>query len=96
MDLVVTYDVSTESAAGRRRLRKVAQACLNYGQRVQFSVFECRVTDSEWATFRDGLIRIVNAKEDSIRVYKLTGPREDSVWCLGIDRYRNFDGPLIV
>lgn len=96
MDLVVAYDVSTESPEGRKRLRKVAQACQNYGQRVQFSVFECRVTDAEWARFQDSLRRIVNPEEDSIRVYRLTGNHDDSVWCLGIDRYRDFDGPLIV
>lgn len=96
MDLVVAYDVSTESREGRKRLRQVSQACLNYGQRVQFSVFECRVTEAEWVRFRDVLVRIVNEKEDSIRVYRLTGNHNDSVWCIGIDRYRDFDDPLII
>ncbi|MBC6438286.1 MAG: CRISPR-associated endonuclease Cas2 [Rhodobacteraceae bacterium] len=62
MLVLVTYDVSTETQAGRRRLRRVARTCEDYGQRVQFSVFECEVDPALWVTFRARLIDCIDPK----------------------------------
>ena len=72
MYVLVTYDVATTTPQGRRRLRQAAQACLDYGQRVQNSVFEMEVDPAQWTVCKDRLLRIVNLEEDSIRF--------DSVW----------------
>jgi CRISPR-associated protein Cas2 len=69
--ILVTYDVSTVEKEGRRRLRRVAQACKDYGTRVQKSVFECQVGQSEWVKLRDRLLREINVEEDSLRFYYL-------------------------
>jgi len=69
--ILVAYDVSTVKAAGRRRLRQVAQACEDYGTRVQKSVFECQVGQKEWARLRDRLLREIKIDEDSLRFYFL-------------------------
>jgi CRISPR-associated protein Cas2 len=96
MDILVTYDVNTETREGRRRLRTVAKLCQALGQRVQHSVFECRVNDMQYEAFRDKLLKVISADSDSIRLYKLRQPREQSVESYGIDRYVDFDDPLIV
>jgi CRISPR-associated protein Cas2 len=69
--VVVSYDVSTEQAAGRRRLRRVARVCESYGQRVQNSVFECSVDPTQWAILKSRLLREVDPSEDSLRFYFL-------------------------
>lgn len=71
MFVLVTYDVSTVDLAGTRRLRRVARACLDYGQRVQNSVFECRVGAKEWAKLRARLLREISKELDSLRFYFL-------------------------
>lgn len=71
MLVLVTYDVSTVEAAGRRRLRRVAQACKDYGTRVQKSVFECQVGQKEWAQLRARLLQEMDAEQDSLRFYFL-------------------------
>ena len=71
MMVVVSYDVSTLEASGRRRLRHMAKACLKYGQRVQNSVFECPVDPAQWARLRGELLDILHADEDSLRFYFL-------------------------
>lgn len=71
MLILVTYDVSTVDAAGRRRLRRVAQACEDYGVRVQKSVFECRVGSREWVQLRARLLDEFKTDEDSLRFYIL-------------------------
>lgn len=96
MDILVTYDVNTETKEGRRRLRKVAEACKDYGQRVQYSVFECRVNQMQYETFQARLLKIINSKTDSIRFYRLRSPREKYVESFGIDDYTDFDDPLII
>jgi len=95
MDIVVTYDVNTETKAGRRRLRKVAQLCLNYGQRVQFSVFECRVGPLEMERLRSQLEETIDEERDSVRVYRLSGQRDRVVVTMGRDSYVDYDDPLI-
>jgi len=71
MFILVAYDVSTVQTAGRRRLRRVAQACEDYGTRVQKSVFECQVGQKQWARLRDRLLREIKMGEDSLRFYFL-------------------------
>ena len=71
MLILITYDVSTVEAAGRRRLRRVAQTCEDYGTRVQKSVFECQVGQKEWARLRDRLLTEIKTDEDSLRFYFL-------------------------
>lgn len=71
MLILVTYDVSTVEKEGRRRLRRVAQACKDYGTRVQKSVFECQLGQKEWAQLRDRLLQEMDAGQDSLRFYFL-------------------------
>ena len=71
MLILVTYDVSTVNKAGSRRLRRVAQACEDYGTRVQKSVFECQVGTVEWVVLKDRLLHEIKATEDSLRFYYL-------------------------
>ena len=96
MHLLVTYDVSTETATGRRRLRKVCQGCKNYGQRVQKSVFECDVDDVEKERMLQALLKIIDKKEDSLRIYRLMEPLESHVEVYGWDDKVDFDNPLLV
>jgi CRISPR-associated protein Cas2 len=96
MHLLVTYDVSTETAAGRRRLRKVCQGCKNYGQRVQKSVFECDVDDVEKERLLQALLKIIDKKEDSLRLYRLMEPVKEHVEVYGWDDKIDFDDPLLV
>jgi CRISPR-associated protein Cas2 len=91
----VTYDVATESAEGRRRLRHVANVCKGFGQRVQQSVFECTVNDMELERLRSNLLKIIEPKEDSLRIYRMTGPREKSVEAYGRDTYVDFEDTLL-
>ena len=71
MLVLITYDVSTQSAAGKSRLRKVAKECVNYGQRVQNSVFECILDASQLLLLKDRLVTLINENEDSLRFYYL-------------------------
>ena len=96
MNILVTYDVNTETKAGRRRLAKVAQTCKNFGQRVQFSVFECRVDESQYEDLCAKLKTIINDQKDSLRVYRLHGDRNDYLDTFGLDHYQDFDDTLIV
>ncbi len=68
---VITYDVNTEDAAGRRRLRKVARHCVNYGQRVQNSVFECVADAATMARVKAELLELIDPEKDSLRFYSL-------------------------
>jgi CRISPR-associated protein Cas2 len=96
MDILVTYDVNTEDRAGQRRLRRTARACLNYGQRVQYSVFECSVNETQLERLRGRLLEIVDLSRDSLRIYFLRGKREEVVEAYGRDLYIDFDDPLVV
>lgn len=96
MDVLITYDVNTLTPAGRARLRRVAKICEGHGQRVQFSVFECSVTDVQLEVLRSRLLKVVHAQEDSIRLYRLRGRREETIECYGRDAYIDFQAPLIV
>jgi CRISPR-associated protein Cas2 len=96
IDIVITYDVNTEDAAGRRRLRKVAKVCEAYGQRVQKSVFECSVTAPQMERMKTRLLRIIDKEADSLRIYRLIGGREGCVETYGRDTYEDYESPQIV
>lgn len=96
MWIVVAYDVNTETKTGRRRLRRVAQVCKNYGQRVQKSVFECQVDEMKYEALRRQLLKEINEKEDNLRLYRLTEPRDSHVETYGMIQTILFDeAPLI-
>ncbi|MGN6627257.1 MAG: CRISPR-associated endonuclease Cas2, partial [Tepidisphaeraceae bacterium] len=69
MLVLITYDVKTDSKAGQKRLRQIAKICENFGQRVQFSVFECKVDPAQWTDLRAKLLQQFHADEDSLRFY---------------------------
>ncbi|MBS0183481.1 MAG: CRISPR-associated endonuclease Cas2 [Nitrospira sp.] len=96
MNILITYDVSTETAAGRRRLRKVALACLDFGQRVQKSVFECSVSEMQYEEVMRRLLEIIEEKEDSLRVYRLIEPKEKYVQVYGVNTAVDFEEPLVL
>jgi CRISPR-associated protein Cas2 len=96
VDILVAYDVNTETRAGQRRLRKVATICKNYGQRVQLSVFECRVNQAQYETLKAALVDTIDPKLDNLRFYKLPSPRENYFEQFGVDHYTDFDEPLII
>ncbi|MEY8462056.1 CRISPR-associated endonuclease Cas2 [Streptococcus merionis] len=85
MMVLVAYDVNTESAAGRKRLRHVAKLCVDYGQRVQNSVFECSVTPAEFVEIKDRLSKIIDMESDSIRFYLLGKNWQNRVETMGRD-----------
>jgi len=95
MLMLVTYDVNTETTEGRRRLRRVARACLDFGQRVQNSVFECEVDPSQWAILRDRLVKEIDATKDSLRFYRLGADGQRRVEHLGAKPTVDLRGPLI-
>ena len=96
MMVLVTYDVSTESPEGKRRLRQVARLCQNYGQRVQFSVFECLVDPAQWTRLRAALIAKIEPEEDSLRFYLMGANRRPHVEHVGTKAAYDPEGPLIV
>ncbi len=95
MLMLVTYDVSTADSAGRRRLRRVARACLDVGQRVQNSVFECEVDPARWAQLRARLISEINPDKDSLRFYRLGAEGKRRVEHVGAKPTLDLDGPLL-
>ena len=96
MMVLVTYDVSTLTKAGRRRLRRVAKTCLNYGQRVQMSVFECKVDVTQYELLQQQLIEEIDDQEDSLRIYRILEPLEKNVLEFGKFSATDFEETLIV
>jgi CRISPR-associated protein Cas2 len=96
MLVLVTYDVSTETREGRKRLRDVAKACLDYGQRVQNSVFECDIDPTQWARLQHRLLRIVRPTEDSLRFYYLGSHWQGKVEHHGTKPAIDLRGPLVI
>ncbi len=94
--VIVSYDVSTETAAGRKRLRRVARVCESLGQRVQKSVFECRVDLAGFEALERRLLAEIDAGEDCLRFYRITEPSDLHVREHGKFRATNFDGPLVI
>lgn len=96
MLVLVTYDVSTETPAGRRRLRRVASACKDFGQRVQLSVFECDVEPAQWVVLKARLTSEIDPATDSLRFYFLGSNWRRRVEHVGAKPAVDFDGPLII
>lgn len=96
MLIVVSYDVSTTTAAGRRRLRRIAKACQNHGQRVQYSVFECHLDPAQWRELRHRLLQMFEPADDSLRFYFLGSNWRGDVEHHGAKAARDPDDPLMV
>jgi CRISPR-associated protein Cas2 len=96
MLILVTYDVSTQDAAGRRRLARVARACEDFGQRVQNSVFECQLDATQWAQLRHRLLGLIDAERDSLRFYMLGNHWASKVEHQGAKPSVDITGPLIL
>ena len=96
MWVLVTYDVNTEKAAGRRRLRRVAKICEGYGTRVQKSVFECTLSDVNYERMKLRLLDEIRASEDSLRFYRLRDDRTHTLEVHGIDNAVDFTDTLVV
>ena len=96
MLVLITYDVSTQSAAGKSRLRKVAKECVNYGQRVQNSVFECVLDSSQLLIVKDKLLSMIDPKTDSLRFYNLGNKYQRKVEHFGAKASYEAEGTLII
>ncbi|MFA5987974.1 MAG: CRISPR-associated endonuclease Cas2 [Sphingomonas sp.] len=95
MLILITYDVKTDDSAGRRRLRRVARACLDFGQRVQFSVFECEVDPAQWTALRARLIEEIDTDCDSLRFYRLGADGRRRIEHVGGKACLDLQGPLL-
>ena len=93
--MLITYDVNTQTPAGRRRLRRVARACLDFGQRVQLSVFECEISPAQWTLLRARLADEIDPRFDSLRFYRLGADGRRRVEHLGAKPARDLDAPLV-
>lgn len=96
MMVLITYDVNTETAMGRKRLRKVSKACVNYGQRVQNSVFECLIDYGTFLKLKNNLVSIIDLETDSLRFYMLGNKWEGKVEHFGAKETYNPEGFLNV
>ncbi|MFD0589149.1 CRISPR-associated endonuclease Cas2 [Paenibacillus sp. GCM10027627] len=96
MLVLITYDVSTKSDGGQKRLRLVSKACQNYGQRVQNSVFECIVDAAQFASLKLELKEIIDVKQDSLRFYQLGNNYKSKVEHIGVKESLDLEGPLIL
>ena len=96
MLVLITYDVNTETSAGKKRLRKVAKQCTNYGRRVQNSVFECVLDNAQCVALKTSLAEMIDQETDSLRFYYLGNKYQTKVEHLGVDRGMAADGPLIL
>ncbi len=96
MLVLITYDVNTEDAAGRKRLRQIARQCVNYGQRVQNSVFECLLDAGQNRALQEKLLRIMDPEKDSLRFYYLGNRYESKVEHFGIKPSYEPEGTLMI
>lgn len=96
MFVLITYDISTTTKKGRKRLRDVAKICQNYGQRVQNSVFECKVNETQFRILKNELEKIIDFKKDSLRFYRLGKNYEKTVEQIGLNEIYNIEDPLIL
>ncbi|KAF0203031.1 MAG: CRISPR-associated [Bacteroidetes bacterium] len=96
MMVLITYDVETLSPAGRKRLRQIAKQCVNYGQRVQNSVFECLIDPAQFAELKHRLESIMDAEKDSLRYYMLGNKWESKIEHVGTKQSYNPEGPMII
>lgn len=96
MLVLITYDVSTQDSAGKKRLRKVAKECVNYGQRVQNSVFECILDASQVLVLKDKLLSLIDEDKDSLRFYYLGNKYQTKVEHFGTKTTYEAEGTLMV
>lgn len=96
MMVLVSYDVSTSSAGGERRLRRLAKACRDYGQRVQYSVFEIEVDYAQWTFLKNRLCELIDPEQDSLRFYYLGRNWQKKVEHVGAKPVLDLNGPLIL
>lgn len=96
MQVLITYDVETVSSDGKRRLRQVAKVCIDYGQRVQNSVFELNIYPADLVNIKNKLEKIIDTKKDSIRIYNLGKNWENRVETLGRDNSYNPEKDLLI
>lgn len=96
MEFLVAYDVATETAEGRKRLRRVAQVCEAHGQRVQKSVFECTLKEAELEELKHRLFRVIDKDEDSLRIYRLREPRDRYLEVFGQRPPVDLHDPLVI
>ena len=96
MLVLITYDVNTENAAGRRRLRQIAKQCVNYGQRVQNSVFECLLNTAQCKQLQASLLSIMDKNRDSLRFYYLGKRYENKIEHFGCKATYTPEEPMIL
>lgn len=96
MLVLVCYDVSTETQAGRRRLRRVARVCESTGQRVQKSVFECQIDSAQFETLERRLLEEIDRERDCLRLYRIPETRGFETREYGAFKAVDFDGPLVL
>lgn len=96
MLIIVSYDVATESRAGRRRLRRVAKVCESSGQRVQKSVFECQLDEMQFEQLERRLLAEIDEAEDNLRFYRVTESARVRIKEYGKFKATDFDGPLVI
>lgn len=96
MMVLVSYDVSTVDKAGERRLRRIAKACRDFGQRAQYSVFEIQLDPAQWVALRARLVEIIDPATDSLRFYFLGKEWKSRVEHVGAKAVRDLGGPLIL
>ena len=96
MYIIVTYDVDTTDKSGQRRLRRVAKACLDYGQRVQNSVFECELTEVQFCILKERINEIIDHSLDSIRFYHLNRSENRRVEVMGVETAFDVNDAIII
>lgn len=96
MMVLVSYDVSTVSPGGQKRLRRIAKACRDYGQRVQYSVFEIEADLAQWTFLKSKLMELIDAEQDSLRFYYLGKNWQGRVEHIGAKQALDLNGPLIL
>lgn len=94
--VLITYDVSTMTSAGQKRLRKVSKVCQNYGQRVQNSVFECIVDAAQFTSLKIELASVIDETQDSLRFYQMGNNYKSKVEHIGVKESLDLEGPLIL
>ncbi len=96
MDIIISYDIADTEGAGRARLKRVADICSKYGQRVQFSVFECRLSGTKLARMMVEIEDVIDRQRDSVIVYRFPGSIEDATLRLGRDQTRKLGQPWVL
>ncbi|MBQ1392218.1 MAG: CRISPR-associated endonuclease Cas2 [Lachnospiraceae bacterium] len=96
MFILITYDVNTSTAQGRKRLRKVSKECVNYGQRVQNSVYECEIDNAKWLKVKHILLSIIDEENDSIRFYYFGDRKKSRVENYGTKPSLNVTEPIVL